>query len=206
MAIIYLTISSRQLQRGMQDPAPPVCLQDPAHRLVKDGQYRRHADSIEAETLLVIQRYYCRACATTYSALPYDLRPYSTATWGVTIAVGLCWRAEHGWTWAACEQWLRAHQLPYHRRTIERWHARWQAALPHIIRTALEWIAQQAGTRAVAVFPGYHETALHHWRRLWQAVRSHPSSAVAASQGGWLAGSVLWGWLSITLFAGLLPG
>ena len=92
VAIIYLTISSRQLQRGMQDPAPPVCLQDPAHRLVKDGQYRRHADSIEAETLLVIQRYYCRACATTYSALPYDLRPYSTATWGVTIAVGLCSR------------------------------------------------------------------------------------------------------------------
>ncbi len=206
MAIIYLTVSSRQVQRGMTDPTIPVCPYDPSHRLVKGGRFSRHADSLPPDATLRIQRYYCRSCATTYSALPYDLRPYSTATWGVTLAVGVCWRAEHGWTWSDCHRWLQKHGLPYHRRTMERWQARWQKALPHIVQATLEWIAKHAGTRALAAFPGHDESALHHWRRIWQAVRNHPTSPSAASHGGWLAGSILWGWLSITLFAGLSPG
>lgn len=167
VAIIYLTVSSRQLGLGMMDPVVPVCPHDSAHRLVKDGRYARHADSIPADATLVIQRYYCRSCATTYSALPYDLRPYSTATWGVTLAVGVYWRDEHGWTWADCHRWLQEHGLPYHPRTMERWHARWKVALPRIVQATMDWVAQHPGTRALAAFPGHDESALHHWRRLW---------------------------------------
>ncbi len=206
MAIIALTVSSRQQWKGTVDPHDPVCPADPAHRLVKDGQYTRHADALPAEATLVIQRYYCRSCATTYSALPYDLRPYSTATWGLVLAVGVVWRAEHGWTVEACRRWLERHGLPYHRRTLERWAARWRMALPAIVQAAAQWIAAYVGTRAIAVFPGYAESPGQHWRRLWQAVREHRESDPAARRGGWLGTSVLWNWLPITLFAGLSPG
>lgn len=206
MAIISLTVSSRQQWEGSADPSVPVCPTDPSHRLVKDGQYTRHADSLPADATLVVQRYYCRACATRYSALPYDLRPYSTATWGVTLAVGVVWRTEHGWTVEACHRWLEAHGLPYHRRTLERWKARWQTALPAIIQAAVQWIAQHLGTRALAVFPGHDEPPWHHWRRLWRDVRDHLGSDPAARRGGWLGTSVLWNWMPITFFAGLSPG
>ena len=205
MAIISLTVSSRQQWKGIGDPLDPVCPQDSSHRLVKDGQYTRHADSIPADETLVIQRYYCRSCATTYSALPYDLRPYSTATWGVTLAVGVVWRAEHEWTWGDCHRWLAGHGLPYHPRTVERWQARWQAAVPAVVQAAMVWIAQNLGTRALAAFPGYDESPLQHWRRLWRAVRDRETDP-AARRGGWIGASVLWGWLSITFFAGLSPG
>ena len=202
MAIIYLAVSSRQVQRGIMDATMPVCPHDASHRLVKAGRYGRHADSIPSDAILWIQRYYCRSCTTTSSALPYDLRPYSTATWGVTLAVGVCWRAEHGWTWPNCHRWLQEHGLPYHRRTMERW----QKALPLIVQATLEWIAKHAGTRAVVAFPGHNESGLHHWRRLWQMVRNHAAIPTGAGHGGWLAGSILWGWLSITFFAGLSHG
>ncbi|MDA8194718.1 MAG: hypothetical protein M0Z53_12085 [Thermaerobacter sp.] len=206
MAIIYLTVSSRQQWLGHVDPVDPVCPHDPSHRLVKDGQYTRHADSIPPDATLVIQRYYCRSCATTDSALPYDLRPYSTATWGVTLAVGVVWRGEYGWTWADCQQWLTAHGLPYHLRTLQRWQVRWEAALSAIVQAAVQWIAQHLGTRALAVFPGYVESPIQHWRRLWRAVRDHVEMDPAARRGGWIGASVLWGWLSITFCAGLSPG
>ena len=206
MAIISLTVSSRQQWKGIGDPADPVCPQDSSHRLVKDGRYTRHADSIPADETLVIQRYYCRSCATTYSALPYDLRPYRTATWGMTLAIGVVWRAEHGWTWDDCQQWLTEHGLPYHLRTLQRWAVGWQAALPAIVQAALCWIAQHYGTRGLAVFPGHRERPWRHWHRLWQAVCNHPASDPAARHGGWLGASVLWGWLPITVFAGLSPG
>ncbi len=205
MAIIYLTVSSRQRWRGQTD-RPLVCPRDSSHHLVKNGHYTRHADSLPPDAALVIQRYYCRSCATTYSALPYDLRPYSTASWGVTLAAGAVWRLEHRWTWTRCQQWLAAHGLPYHLRTLQRWHRRWQTAVPAVVQAAVQWIAQVEGTRTIAVFPGYAEAPLSHWRRLWRAVRDHHAADPAVGYGGWLAGSVLWGWLSITDFAGLSPG
>ena len=123
MAIILLPISSRQLYTQLL-AGSPVCPVDPNHPLVKNGTYTRHADSIAADAVLTIQRYLCRVCETTYSALPYDLRPYSTATWGVTLAVGAVWRVEFQWTWKDCLAWLEAHHLPYHLRTLQRWAAR----------------------------------------------------------------------------------
>lgn len=205
MAIIALTVSSRQYVKGTVDPTDLVCPQDPSHRLVKDGRYTRHADSLPPDTVLQIQRYYCRSCATTYSALPYDLRPYSTVTWGVMLAVGVVWR-QRGWTWAACQRWLAVQGLPYHLRTLQRWAAGWQTALPAIVQAALRWIAEHLGTRALAVFPGHGERPWRHWHRLWQAVCNHPQSDPAARHGGWLGTSVLWGWLPLTVFAGLSPG
>ncbi len=151
---------------------------------------------------LIIQRYQCRACGATYSALPYDLRPYSRATWAVTLAAGLLWRVEQGWTVAHCLQWLDRHGFLYHQRTLERWAARWQTALPIIVQAAMQWIVRHHGTRAVAAFPGHSETTWQHWRRLWQDV----CQDLGICRGGWLGTSVLWGWLSITVFAGLSPG
>lgn len=202
MGIIILSLSSRQQARGMTDPERAVCPMDPGHHLVKNGHYGRHADSLPRPQRIQIQRYLCRACDTTYSALPYDLRPYSQATWGVTLAAGLVWRVEHGWTVAACLHWLDSHGFRYHQRTVERWAARWQVALPIIVQTAVQWIARYQGTRAVAAFPGYDETGWQHWRRLGQAMRQQ----LGGCHGGWIGTSVLWGWLSITVFAGLSPG
>lgn len=204
MAIILLPLSSRQLYAQLS-AGSPVCPVDPNHPLVKNGTYTRHADSIAPDALLIIQRYLCRVCATTYSALPYDLRPYSTATWGVTLAVGAVWRVEFQWTWKDCLAWLAVHHLPYHLRTLQRWAARWRRAEPHIVRTALQWIAAQYGTRAGAVWPAATEAPVSHWRRLWRLGRNLATDP-AARHGGWLAGSVLWGWLSITVFAGLPSG
>ncbi len=44
-----------------------------------------------------------------------DLR----ATWAVTLAAGLLWRVEHGWTVADCLRWLDSHGFLYHQRTLE---------------------------------------------------------------------------------------
>ena len=202
LGIIVLSIASRQQANGLTDRNAPVCPGDPAHHLVKNGHYRRHADSLPANQLLTIQRYRCRACGTTYSAWPYDLRPYSRATWAVTLAAGLLWRVEHGWTVADCLRWLDSHGFLYHQRTLERWAGRWRTALPAIVQAAVQWIARHYGTRAVAAFPGHAETSWQHWRRLWQALRKY----VGSGHGGWLGTSVLWGWLSITVYAGLSPG
>jgi len=202
MGIIALSISSRQQANGLTDPDDPVCPVNPGHPLVKNGHYWRHADTLPPDQWLTIQRYQCRACGTTYSALPYDLRPYSRATWAVTLAAGLLWRVEHGWTVADCLQWLESHGFPYHQRTLERWAVRWQTALPIIVQVAVQWIARYHGTRAMAAFPGYDETSWQHWRRLWHAV--HQSLGIC--HGGWVGTSVLWGWFSITVFAGLSPG
>ena len=204
MPIIPLTIFSRQLFDQVPASAP-VCPVDPNHRLLKNGTYTRHPDSIESDAVLTIQRYRCRACHTTYSALPYDLRPYSTATWGITLAAGAVWHEESHWTWKECLAWLQAHDLPYHLRTLQRWAARWRKAEPEIVRNALQWIAEQGGTRAGAVWPAADEPPVAHWRRLWRiVVNGRPDPA--ARRGGWLAGSVLWNWLSITVFAGLPSG
>lgn len=204
MAIIPLTISSRQ-QFVEGSPSRPVCPVDPDHRLVKNGTYTRHADSIASDAVLTIQRYRCRACHTTYSALPYDLRPYSTATWGITLAVGGIWHGEYQWPWKDCVEWLQAHHLPYHLRTLQRWAARWRNAIPEIVRNALRWIAENSGTRAGAVWPAADETPVAHWRRLWR-IAVHRNPDPAADRGGWLAGSVLWHWISITVFAGIPSG
>ena len=204
MPIILLTIASRQLFIQVL-PSDPVCPVDPSHRLVKNGTYTRHADSIAPDTVLTIQRYRCRACDTTYSALPYDLRPYSTATWGITLAVGGVWREEHQWTWKDCLAWLQAHHLPYHLRTLQRWAARWRRTGPDIVQTAIQWIAELWGTRAVPVWPHADESPVSHWRRLWRTLVNRTADP-AARTGGWLAGSVLWQWLSITVFAGLSSG
>ena len=98
------------------------------------------------------------------------------------------------------------HGLPYHLRTLQRWKVHWETALSAIVQAAVQWIAQYLGTRAIAAFPGHDEPSWRHWRRLWRAVRDHLRTGPAARRGGWLGDSVLWGWLSITLFAGLSSG
>lgn len=204
MPIILLNITSRQLLHG-RVPEAPQCPQDATHPLVKNGTYRRHADLLGKDTL-TIQRYFCRACHQTYSALPYDLRPYSTVGWALMLAASLLWRVTQGWTLERCLDWFAQRDLPYHRRTLERWRALWDVALPGVVQAALLWIGQHLGTRAVSAFPGDAEPSWHHWRRLWQAARDQVATGRAGRRGGWLGTSVLWGWLSITVFAGLSPG
>lgn len=178
---------------------PPACPRG-AHRLVRNGSFVRLAEDGRGIYSLRIQRYLCRSCAVTYSALPYDCRPYTASTWAITTAVGWIWREEHQWTWQACHDWLKAHQIDHHQRTLERWASRWRAGRPTLIQRAIQWIGQVWGTRAVPVWPEPDRTLLQHWRQLWRQIVHR---APPAGRGGVLAGSVLWGWLPITFFAGL---
>lgn len=202
MAIIALTVSLRQALRGEWGPRPS-CPTDPQHPLIRNGTFLRQAGN--SEVPLRIQRYRCRPCAKTYSALPYDCRPYTSYLWPVVVAVGWIWPLEHRWTWRQCHRWLAENAMDVHQRTVERWAARWRAGNGPLLITAARWIAAHYGTRRVPVWHTEGETPLQHWRALWRGVvqveraAGNPQAAV----GGWLAGSVLWGWLPSTFFAGL---
>ena len=200
MAIIYVTVSLRQALQGQWGP-PPVCPVNGDHRMVRNGQYGRHGRDRTGSHRIIIQRSRCQDCAVTYSALPYDCRPYTAHTWPLVLALGWVWPRERHWTWARCQQWLTVHHLDLHLRTMQRWAARWRAGESCLITRAIQWIAQTFGTREIPVWPKAHHSRLDHWRALWKSVVA--ASAPTAAQGGWLAGSTLWGWIPITFFAGL---
>ncbi len=200
MAIIYVMVSLRQVLRGQWGP-PPVCPVDSDHPLVRNGTNWRHARDHHGSHPIAIQRYRCRDCGVTYSALPYDCRPYTAHTWPLVWALGWIWPRDRHWTWARCQRWLAAHHLDLHLRTLQRWAARWRAGESLLIATAIDWIAKNYGTRAVSVWPEADQTRLQHWRALWKSVVA--VSAPGAAQGGWLTGSTLWGWIPLTFFAGL---
>ena len=82
MAIIALTLSLSQVLRGDRGPCPP-CPTDADHVLVRNGTYTRHVQDGRGVSVLTIQRYRCHTCAITYSALPYDCRPYTANTWAL---------------------------------------------------------------------------------------------------------------------------
>ena len=201
MAIIPLTVSLSQVLQGDWGPRP-ICPTDPNHTLVRNGTYPRHVQDGRGVYVLTIPRYRCRSCAVTYSALPYDCRPYAAYTWAMVLAVGWIWPQASHWTWTRCHQWLAAHQIDAHQRTLERWAAQWRAGAPLVIQRAIQWIAQMYGTRAVPVWPDPDQPLWHHWRQLWERV-VQMSRNPGARRGGWLAGSVLWGWIPVTFFAGL---
>ncbi len=120
---IYLTVSLRQALQGQTGPRP-VCPVESHHTLVRDGTDMRHAQDGRGVYYLAIQRYRCQACGVTYSALPYDCRPYTSSTWPLVLAVGWIWHRVPGWTWEWCHQWLSDHQIDLHQRTLDRWAAR----------------------------------------------------------------------------------
>jgi hypothetical protein len=198
MAIILLPVSFRQVLRGEVVPRLD-CPADVTHVLVRNGTFLRHVEDGRGVHDITIQRYLCRSCQTTYSALPYDCRPYTAVTWSLVLAVGILWR-ERGWSLNRCQGWLVAHGLDYNERTLMRWTARWRAGMPEIIRQALRWVANVWGTRALPVWPQDSWTQLQHWRALWRAAHTQ---IPPARYGGWLATSLLWGWLPITFFAGM---
>ena len=68
-----------------------------------------------------------------------------------------------------------------------------------MIQRAIPWIAALYGTRAVPVWPD--QPLWHHWRQLWQGVVQMPRDPEGC-RGGWIAGSVLWGWIPVTFFVG----
>lgn len=204
MAIIALTLSLSQVLRGDRGPCPS-CPTDADHVLVRNGTYTRHVQDGRGVSVLTIQRYRCHTCAITYSALPYDCRPYTANTWALVLAVGWIWPQAYHWTWARCHQWLADHHIDAHQRTLERWAARWRAGAAIVIARAIQWIAALYGTRAMPVWPDPDQSLWRHWRQLWQGVVQIAGDP-AGSRGGLLAGSVLWGWLPITFFAGLARG
>lgn len=201
MAIIYLSINLRQQLDGV--PSPLLVCPRGDHRLVKNGSYAREADSPAGIHSLRIQRFLCRTCGISYSALPYDCRPYTAATWPITLNLGWLWRAEKGWTWKQCLEWLEEHGLARHRRTLQRWAARWRAGLPQVIQRAVQWIGTLWGTRVLNVWPAEQQTEVEHWRELWQQVIALPEVQREPSYAGWLGDSILWNWVPVTFFAGL---
>ncbi len=106
MAIIALTMSLSPVLRGDRGPCPP-CPTNADPVLVRNGTYTRPVQDGRGIYVLTIQRYRCRTCAVTYSALPYDCRPCTAHTW----AVGWLWPQAYHWTWKRCHQWLAAHQI-----------------------------------------------------------------------------------------------
>jgi len=201
MAIIYLPINLRQLLDGV--PFTPLVCPVADHPLVKNGGYARQADDTEGEHSLRIQRFRCQTCGVNYSALPYDCRPFTAATWSITLDLGWLWRAEQGWTWKQCLAWLESRGIARHHRTLERWAARWRAGLPQVVQGAVQWIGAVWGTRTLTVWPTEQQTVVEHWRDLWRQVVALPDPNREHRSAGWMGDSVLWNWIPITFFAGL---
>ena len=201
MPIIPLTVSFSQVLRNLEGPRP-VCPSDPNHPLVRNGTSTRPVQDGRGIYVLTIQRYRCRTCGVTDSALPYDCRPYTAHTWAVVLAVGWLWPQAYHWTWKRCHQWLAAHQIDAHQRTLERWAAHWRDGAAIVIQRAIQWIATRYGTRAVPVWPDPDQPLWHHWWQLWREV-VQLSGDPKIHRGGWIAESVLWGWIPVTFFAGL---
>ncbi|NMP24691.1 hypothetical protein [Sulfobacillus harzensis] len=190
MAIIYLTQPLRHAIQGLAAPRPD-CPVDSSHRLVRNGTFTRHALTAQGLVPIRVQRFLCRACHCTYSALPYDCQPYTAWTWPILVAV-LVWR-DRGRSLAQCLAWLRSRQIDPHPRTLTRWMARWRADIPGVIHRVLQWIAERLGTRRIPVWPEPEWSRVQHWHQLWRAVVL--VLPAASRRGGWVAGSVLWGWL-----------
>jgi hypothetical protein len=126
----------------------PVCPNEVEHRLVRNGTFSRGAQDGRGAYQLTIQRYRRRTSTQTFSVLPYDCRPFANYSWPLALAVGWVCREEHGWTWAQCQQWLTAHDVVVHPRTLARW------AGPLAGRVMLEHGQTRPGYRGVSVFWG----------------------------------------------------
>ncbi len=143
MTIIALTLSLSQVLRGDRGPCPS-CPTDADHVLVRNGTYTRHVQDGRGVSVLT------HTCAITYSALPYDCRPYTANTWALVLAVGWIWPQAYHWTWARCHQWLADHHIDAHQRTLERWAARWRTGAAIVIARAIQWIAALYGRTPIS--------------------------------------------------------
>jgi len=204
MAIIYLSYTSRQYPSGPRDERLicPVCPKEPRISILgKNGTYWRHILDARGLRRWHVQRYRCATCRTTFSALPYDLRPYTAATWALTWAIWV-WHQEQQRAWSIIFAWLTQHGIPLHLRTLQRWQTRWAWGLPRIRQTIVQWIAALWGTRAIAVWDT--GTGMHPWYILWRRIVAYAATHQGKDwrTGGLLGFSVLQAWLPITFFAG----
>ncbi len=178
-------------------------LQCPDDQIVmaKNGSYTRHRCDGHGIEILSIPRFRCRRCRRTFSALPYDLRPYTAWTWALTWAVWV-WHHERHQTWTQILTWITLHIGVVHPRTVQRWQARWHRGLPTLGNTILRWIADKWGTRTLPV-GAEPEDPVQLWRRLWHGVITYAAriSPHDYRVGGLLGLSALWGWLPFTFFA-----
>jgi hypothetical protein len=202
VSIIYLSITSAQFFLGVAADLLYCPLDDT--RLAKNGSYGRHILDRHPLRVIRIQRYRCAKCHVTYSALPYDLRPYTAAIWTLTWTIWM-WHVEARQPWSTIQDWLRQHGLILDGRTLQRWQARWRQGLPRILLTLIQSIAQLWGTRALELSDRLRQLSLAaQWRQLRRQVvettahRQHRD----VRPGGLLGISVLRGWLPITFFAG----
>ncbi len=202
VSIIYLSITSDQFFLG-EAVGVPCCPADDV-RLAKNGTYWRHILDHHPLRVIEIQRYRCAKCHVTYSALPYDLRPYTAAIWTLTWTIWM-WHVEAHQPWSSIQDWLRRHEMILDLRTLQRWQARWRKGLPLILLALIQSIAQLWGNRVLDLSERVLQGSLAlQWRRL----RRQVVEATAQRQhrdvraGGLLGISVLRGWLPVTFFAG----
>ena len=133
VSIIYLPITSAQFFLGVAADLLYCPLDDT--RLAKNGSYGRHILDRHPLRVIRIQRYRCAACHVTYSALPYDLRPYTAAIWTLTWTIWM-WHVEAHQPWSTIQDWLRRHEMILDWRTLQRWQTRWRQGLPRILLDA----------------------------------------------------------------------
>ncbi len=208
MAIIYLSITSDQFILGA--PIDPPCCPADDVLLAKNGTYSRHILDRHPLRVIRIQRYRCVTCQVTYSALPYDLRPYTAAIWNMTWAIWI-WHVEAHQSWSTIQRWLSKHAMCLDLRTLQRWQVRWRKGLPAILLALVQSIAQLWGTRGLEITERALQGSLAlQWRRLRRQVvevmaqrqRRAPWPHPDARMGGLLGISVLRGWIPLTFFAG----
>ena len=200
MAIIYLTLSSCQVRAGAV-VEPLLCPQDHIV-MAKNGSYTRHGCDGHGMWVISIPRFRCRQCRRTFSALPYDVRPYTAWTWAMTWTIWV-WHQQRRQTWTQILAWFTLHVGVLHPRTVQRWQARWRRGLPTLGGTILRWIAHEWGTRAVPFWP-QNADPVQTWRKLWQGVIGYAARQFHHDYrfGGLLGWSALAGWLPFTFFAG----
>ena len=167
-----------------------VCPVD-QHPLARNGQFARTVWDGQGAHAVVIQRYRCAQCGTTYSALPWDLHPHRSVSRAVLWAIW-GWRRCRQWRWARIAAWC-APRFPVTLRTLQRWVQTVQALLAGLGPHLLQALAQTGATPA-AVWAVVGSDPWATWRALW-ATWGRRAVPVAVSTGSWLQVSAVAGWL-----------
>lgn len=162
------------------------------HPLAHNGQFARTVWDRHGAHAVVIHRYRCARCQTTYSALPWDLQPHRSVSRPVLWAIW-GWRVHRHWSWRRVAAWCQP-RFPITPRTLQRWVQTVQGALATLGSRLLQALAQ-TGTTPAPVWTVVGPDAWATWWQLWRAW-GRAAAPASASTGSWLQVSAVAGWLT----------